>query len=217
MQLGGVVSVKPFPCIYTHVRRLGDLWQFGKKHTCEQVVASQETTLAAMRAHPDCAEVQEEACLVLYNLAYDRENYRQVDSELLVLICILYACIRHNLFVMKPQRRAQVMVAAGGPEAVLHALDRHSAQDHSTLHKYAGWCLERLEGQTPGSHRLSPRGACFPLSRVMGPSTNLVHGGITFSNCYPFACTYISVALLVQVTGLLHVQQIQVSTISGSC
>jgi hypothetical protein len=31
-----------------------------------------------MRAHPDSAEVQEEACLVLYNLAFDRENYRQV-------------------------------------------------------------------------------------------------------------------------------------------
>lgn len=43
---------------------------------------AQATTLAAMRAHPDSAEVQEEACLVLYNLAYDRENYRQVNHSL---------------------------------------------------------------------------------------------------------------------------------------
>jgi hypothetical protein len=38
-----------------------------------------------MRAHPDSAEVQEEACLVLYNLAFDRENYRQVFSPSLSL------------------------------------------------------------------------------------------------------------------------------------
>ena len=32
-----------------------------------------------MRAHPESAEVQEEACLALYNLAYDRERYREVS------------------------------------------------------------------------------------------------------------------------------------------
>jgi hypothetical protein len=43
------------------------------------------------------------------------------------------------------------MVAAGVPEAVLAALDRHPFQNHTTLHKYARWCLERLQGLIPGT------------------------------------------------------------------
>jgi hypothetical protein len=48
-------------------------------------------------------------------------------------------------------RYHQVVVAAGGPEAVLAALERHPFQNHATLHKYARWCLERLQGLIPGT------------------------------------------------------------------
>ena len=44
-----------------------------------------ERNRQAMRAHAENAEVQEEACLALYTLAYERDYYRQV---LVALSCV---------------------------------------------------------------------------------------------------------------------------------
>ena len=60
-------------------------------------------------------------------------------------------CVGHTAFMFTEDAHDQVMVAAGGPEAVRAALERHPVQNHAALHKYARWCLERLQGITPGT------------------------------------------------------------------
>ena len=123
-----------------------------------------------MRAHEENAEVQEEACLALYNLAYDRDYYRKVATPAFLYLrrlllyfspanlpspgpsptrfCSSYSCASLALLndAWTPAIHEQAMVEAGGTDDVQRALDLHRVQDHPALHRYGGWCLERLAG-----------------------------------------------------------------------
>lgn len=147
-----------------------------------------------MRAHQENAEVQEEACLALYNLAYDRDYYRKVASHVfLYLRRLLLHLSPVNLSSLEPSPtrfflscscaswallndawtpaiHEQDMVEAGGPDDVQRALDLHCVQDHPALHRYGGWCLERLAGLPPGTS--SPPG-CFISSWLALPVVSM--------------------------------------------